>query len=89
MNTITISDPIYCFIFVRQFQLLGFIFLAAGAFIRMGQEYYMPFVDGAVESLPSLMAGAGLSDGSTQPDDVSVDFNGTARERGRERERVT
>ena len=36
----------------------------------------MPFVDAAVESLPQMMAEAGLADGTDQPSDVEVDFDG-------------
>jgi len=56
------------------FGLIGFVLLAAGCFIRLGESVYMPFVDDAVGSLPELMSSTGLSDGSEQPDDVSVDF---------------
>jgi tetraspanin-18 len=66
-----------CFLIVVNifFGLFGFILLAGGCFLKLGQQYYMPFVDAALESLPELMASAGLANGAEQPSDVEVDFD--------------
>jgi len=57
------------------FGLFGFILLAAGAFIKLGESLYMPFIDEIIQSIPSFTSGAGLEGAASPAADLQASFD--------------